>query len=101
MPLLLLAALAFAVLVVDAICSARVFRVSPLLLLLLPLAVAVAVVAVDVEWLTMLPPLRFLLMRVIIMHYLQHEETCMLNCVTSADCMACCCRDKQISCSVL
>ena len=62
MPLLLLAALAFAVLVVDAICSARVFRVSLLLLLLLLLAVAVAVVAVDVERLMMLPPSRPLLM---------------------------------------
>ena len=55
-------ALASAVLAVDAVCSARLSRVSLLLLLLLLLAVAVAVVAVDVERLMMLPPLRPLLM---------------------------------------
>ena len=74
LPQLLLVAVAFAVLVVDATCFARPPRMSLLLLLLLLLAVAIAVVAVHVELLLMLPPLRPLLTCVQIIHYLRHEE---------------------------
>ena len=56
--------------------------------LLLLLAVAVAVISVGVERWPLLLPMRPLLMRVQIAHYLRHEKKCPLNCVTTADCMA-------------
>ena len=97
LPPLLLMAVASAVLAVDATCSARFSRVSLLLLLLLLLDVAIAVVAVHVGMLLpMLLPLRSLHMRVQWNSYLRHLETCMLNCVMTADHMVSCCRDKQI-----
>ena len=62
-------------------------RASVLLPLLLLLSVAAAVVAVGVERWLLLVLMRPLLLRVHITYYLRQDETCSLNCVTTADCV--------------